>query len=207
MFPPWLISSYWHDVTEGEAGKRWGEWVFRGFSTPLYGGRKGRWLEASCQGMPLELGTMGTAGSARSTGFCVTPLGRGPGGPPTSSPSTVCSGCSLGDGNPLHCWPRLWLPEEEAQGLEVESWASRRGTGKVCLGDHWRIVNKERDVWDFPGGPVVKASPPSAGGVGVIPGQGASWPKNQNIKQNQYCNKFNKDFKMNHIKKKNLKNQ
>ena len=36
MLPPWLISSYWHDVTEGEAGKRWGEWVFRGFSTPPY---------------------------------------------------------------------------------------------------------------------------------------------------------------------------
>ena len=34
----------------------------------------------------------------------------------------------------------------------------------------------------------------------MIPGRGAkiphaSWPKNQNIKQNQYCNKFNKDFK------------
>jgi len=32
------------------------------------------------------------------------------------------------------------------------------------------------------------------------PGQGAkitraSWPKKQNIKQKQYCNKFNKDFK------------
>ena len=29
--------------------------------------------------------------------------------------------------------------------------------------------------------------------------------KNQNIKQKQYCNKFNKTFKMVHIKKKNLK--
>ena len=34
----------------------------------------------------------------------------------------------------------------------------------------------------------------------MIPGQGAkiphaSGPKNQNIKQKQYCNKFNKDFK------------
>ena len=39
-----------------------------------------------------------------------------------------------------------------------------------------------------------------AGFVGLIPGQGikiphALWPKNQNIKQKQYCNKFNKDFK------------
>ena len=60
---------------------------------------------------------------------------------------------------------------------------------------------------DFLGGPVVKTSPSNAGGVGSIPGQGAKiphalWPKNQNIKQKQYCDKFNKDFKkMVHIKK------
>ena len=58
----------------------------------------------------------------------------------------------------------------------------------------------------LPGGPAVRTSPPSAGGAGVIPGQGAKiahvlWPKNQNIKQKQYCDKFNKDFKMVHIKK------
>ena len=54
--------------------------------------------------------------------------------------------------------------------------------------------------WDFPGGPVVKTSPSSAGGAGSIPGQGAkiphaSQPGNQKVKQKQYCNKFNKDFK------------
>ena len=52
----------------------------------------------------------------------------------------------------------------------------------------------------FPGGPMVKTSPASAGGAGSIPGQGAkipqaSRPRNQNTKQTQYCNKFNKDFK------------
>ena len=62
---------------------------------------------------------------------------------------------------------------------------------------------------DFPGGPVVKTSPSNAGGAGSILGQGAkiphaSWPKNQNIKQKQYCNKFNKDFK-NGPHQKNLK--
>ena len=51
---------------------------------------------------------------------------------------------------------------------------------------------------DFPGGPVVKTSPSNAGGAG--PGQGAKiphapQPKNQNIKQKQYCNRLNKDFK------------
>ena len=55
-----------------------------------------------------------------------------------------------------------------------------------------------RKSWDFPGGPGVKTPPSNAGGVGSISGQGAeiphvSWPKNQNIKQKQYCNKVNKD--------------
>ena len=53
---------------------------------------------------------------------------------------------------------------------------------------------------DFPGGPVVKTSTANAGGAGSIPGQGAkipesSWPENQNVRQKQYCNEFNKDFK------------
>ena len=54
--------------------------------------------------------------------------------------------------------------------------------------------------------------PFKAEGVGLIPGQGAEipdalWPKNQNIKQKQYCYKFNKDFKNgpHQKKKKNLK--
>ena len=56
---------------------------------------------------------------------------------------------------------------------------------------------------------MVKTLPSSAGGAGSIPGRGAkiphgSRPNNQNIKQKQYCNKFNKDLKkkMVHIKKK-----
>ena len=41
--------------------------------------------------------------------------------------------------------------------------------------------------WDFPGGPVVRTLPSSAGGAGSIPGQGAKiphalWPKNQKHK-------------------------
>ena len=47
---------------------------------------------------------------------------------------------------------------------------------------------------------MVKTSPCNAGGVGSIPSRGAkiphaSGPKNENIKQKQYCNRFNKDFK------------
>ena len=53
---------------------------------------------------------------------------------------------------------------------------------------------------DISGGPVVKLLPSNAEGMSSIPGQGvkipyASWPKKQNIKQKQYCNKFSKDLK------------
>ena len=63
---------------------------------------------------------------------------------------------------------------------------------------------------DFPGGPVVKTSLPNTRCTGSIPGWGtkiphALWPKkNQNIKQKQYCNKFNKDFKKKEGKKENV---
>ena len=51
----------------------------------------------------------------------------------------------------------------------------------------------------------------NAGGTGLIPGLGAKiphalWPEHQNIKQKQYCDKFNKDFKTGpHQKNKNKK--
>ena len=62
---------------------------------------------------------------------------------------------------------------------------------------------------DFPSGPVGKMSPPSAGSVGLIPGQGtkiphASWPKKQNIKQKHYCNKSSKYFLKNSPHQKHL---
>ena len=76
---------------------------------------------------------------------------------------------------------------------------------------HLHSYIRKRKAGGFPGSPVVKTPPSNAGGAGSIPGQGAktphtSRPKNQNIKQNQYCNKFNKDLKKKivHIKK-NLK--
>ena len=53
---------------------------------------------------------------------------------------------------------------------------------------------------DFLGGLMVKTLPSNAEGVGLIPARRAKiphalQPKNQNIKQKQYCNKFKKDFK------------
>ena len=67
------------------------------------------------------------------------------------------------------------------------------------------VIIKNNLFEDLRDGPVVKTSPSNVRGVGSIPGAKmphALWQKNQNIKQKQYCNKFNKDFlKMVHIKK------
>ena len=57
-----------------------------------------------------------------------------------------------------------------------------------------------RKAGHFPGSPVVETLPSNAGGAGLIPGWGAKipralQPKDQNIKQKQYCNKFNKGLK------------
>ena len=59
---------------------------------------------------------------------------------------------------------------------------------------------------------MVETSPSTAEGAGSIPDQGikiphASGPKNQNVKQKQYCNKFNKDFKSGPHKKKIIINK
>ena len=54
---------------------------------------------------------------------------------------------------------------------------------------------------------MAKTSPSNAGAVGLIPGWGAKIPHDlrpKNIKQKQYCNKFNKDFKNGPLQK-NLK--
>ena len=56
-------------------------------------------------------------------------------------------------------------------------------------------MRKQNNTWDIPASLVVKTLPSNA-----IPGWGAkilhaSWPKVQNIKQKQHCNRFIKDFK------------
>ena len=53
---------------------------------------------------------------------------------------------------------------------------------------------------NFPGGPVVKIPSSNAGSADSSPCWGAKipyafWPKNQNIKQKLYCNKYSEDFK------------
>ena len=70
----------------------------------------------------------------------------------------------------------------------------------ASLQEQYNEAIKNKESRDFPGSPVVKTLPSNAGGAGSILGRGAKiphcyWPKNQNIKQKQYCNKFNKDSK------------
>ena len=68
---------------------------------------------------------------------------------------------------------------------------------QATVGYHYTSIRMAK-IQDFPGGLVVKTSPSSVGGTGSIPGRGAkiphgSQPENQNRKQKQYCNKYNKD--------------
>ena len=91
---------------------------------------------------------------------------------------------------------------------------SRARTSWVIT-DEWRNVGKggiKRSTREFPGGPVAKILPSRAWGVCSIPGQGAEIPhapkQNKtkwNVKQKQYCNKFNKDFKNGPYQNTNLK--
>ena len=94
------------------------------------------------------------------------------------------------------------LETEQPQGKQSISGHLNTATLSLCC----FMKERTETCWEFPGCPVVKTSPSYTVGVGSIPGQEAkiphtSWPKNQNIKQKQCCNKFNKDFKkMVHIK-------
>ena len=65
----------------------------------------------------------------------------------------------------------------------------------------WTLYSESPGLGNFPGSTVVKDFALQCRGVqvrfliGELRSHMASWPKNQNIKQKQYCKKFNKDFK------------
>ena len=70
-----------------------------------------------------------------------------------------------------------------------------RGTNKMKSSNFKMTIKNIALIRDFPSGPVGKTLPSNAGGAGSTPGwrakvPHASWPKNQNIKQKQYCNKI-----------------
>ena len=74
------------------------------------------------------------------------------------------------------------------------------GTSTRVRTDEKMETHQDSEGGDLPGSSVVKTLPPSARGVGLTLGQGpkithAFQSKKQNIKQKQYCNKFNKAFK------------
>ena len=67
---------------------------------------------------------------------------------------------------------------------------------------HLGIFSETADIehQNSPGGSMVETSPSNAGDVGSVSGQGTEipptlQPKNQNVRQRQYCNEFSKDFK------------
>ena len=75
--------------------------------------------------------------------------------------------------------------------------------GLQAMAKSWTWLNRsnpsKNQCWDLSSGPVVN-SPSNAGSLSSIPDWGAKTPhasglKDQMIKQKQYCNKFNKDFK------------
>ena len=70
----------------------------------------------------------------------------------------------------------------------------------IFKGECASLCAQNSTSWDFPGSSAFGILPSKAAGVGSMPAWGAEiphaqQPKNQNIKQKQYCNKFNKDFK------------
>ena len=87
------------------------------------------------------------------------------------------------------------------------------GPGISCL-KKLQFCLTQKLCGTFPSGPVVKTSPSNSGAGGSIPGKGLGShipcsqkipSKKQKINQNQYCKKFNKNFKNGPHKKKILK--
>ena len=100
--------------------------------------------------------------------------GRIPCGPVVRTPGSQCQGPGF------HPWWRTWIPQ-------AMWYDQKKKTAPKIL-------------WDFPGGPVHGTLPSNAKDSGLIPDLGgkipyASWPRNQDIKQKDYHNKFNKNFK------------
>ena len=93
----------------------------------------------------------------------------------------------------------------QAGSFHWATWETLREPFKIFKGIENSEINdlclKYITLGGFPSGPLVKTLPSHPGSVGLIPGWGAriphaTWPKSQNIKQKQYCNKFIKDLKV-----------
>ena len=81
-----------------------------------------------------------------------------------------------------------------------EAESLKGGWERKSQGAHHSFFHFKTLIWDFLGSPAVETLPSNAEGAGSI--SHASQPENQNTKQKQYSNKFNKDFKSGpHLKK------
>ena len=107
---------------------------------------------------------------------------------------------SGGPAGPERTGPR-WSPPYEFLLQEEEE---DSGCQQGCITKACRVFSQlNYCFWDFPGGQWLGLHLPvwrwGAGGLGLILSQGAkvqhaSWPKNQNMKQKKYRNKFNGDL-------------
>ena len=74
---------------------------------------------------------------------------------------------------------------------------------------HAKLRDKKLNIWDFPGSPVIKILSSMQRMqvrylVGELRSHMSCSQKKQNIKEKQCCDKFREDFKMVHIKKKEI---
>ena len=152
----------------------------------------------------------GTPGLSSSSGE-MEALESGPSSAPPSSRGSV-----------THSLTRQRLAKGPPVRVPGTAQSGKTEVGNQCLTSQsvpdvglrprmWESAGKTAQGLGSPGGPVVKMSPSDAGRADSIPLGGAGaphalWPKNQEVKQQRYCNRFNKDFKNGPHQKKKKKN-
>ena len=109
----------------------------------------------------------------------------------------VKRGIRLQKDHGFHLCALSWVSQRECCELAYE----RQGTEALRIESSSNHVSELRceSSGDFPGGPVIKTLPSNARDEGSKSSRGAKMPhapgpKSQNIKQKQYCIKFNKNF-------------
>ena len=121
--------------------------------------------------------------------------------PPGSSLHGILQARTLGVG--CHFLLQEILPTQESKPRLMSAvLAVRFFTHSATWGSAEKKFQNSKEITPgaFPGGLILRISPSTAGSAGSIPGWGskilyASPLKLQKLKQEQYCNRFNKDFK------------
>ena len=132
---------------------------------------------------------------------CVSLLGLGLLGGHTPGRGDLEGGLWSPSATPPSSFPvlprELWKQKEKL--CMITSISAYQTTEKRLFQEKIKLQSKHI-VGNFLGSPMVKTSPSNGAGTGSIPGwrakmPRASRPENQNRRQKQYCNKFNKDLK------------